>query len=182
VHEPRQKPVDGPTAVRAIEEGKVDLVINIPVGYDDQGRPDGYLIRRRAVDAGLPLLTDLQLARAVIEALRHRKRTDLETRSYDEYLRDACRALNRALIVTQRPRPVTLALAGRTSSEVWGAIQLPDSRGSLDPRAIRPSTPTCFRSRALPVRGRAGRSSQIASGGMGHRLARRSERGHACWR
>lgn len=74
------------TAVRAIEEGKVDLVINIPVGYDDQGRPDGYMIRRRAVDAGLPLLTDLQLARAVIEAMRHHRRADLQTRSYDEYL------------------------------------------------------------------------------------------------
>ena len=74
------------TAVRAIEEGKVDLVINIPVDYDEQGRPDGYMIRRRAVDAGLPLLTDLQLARAVIEAMRHRKRADLETRAYDEYL------------------------------------------------------------------------------------------------
>ncbi|MEZ4299679.1 MAG: carbamoyl-phosphate synthase (glutamine-hydrolyzing) large subunit [Polyangiaceae bacterium] len=74
------------TAVRAIEEGKVDLVINIPVGYDDQGRPDGYMIRRRAVDAGIPLLTDLQLARAVIEALRHKKRGDLKVVAYDELL------------------------------------------------------------------------------------------------
>ena len=61
----------------AIEQGRVDLVINIPVEYDELGRPDGYHIRRRAVDAGIPLITDLQLARAVIEALRHRKVEDL---------------------------------------------------------------------------------------------------------
>jgi carbamoyl-phosphate synthase large subunit len=75
-----------PTAMSAIEEGKVDLVINIPREYDELGRPDGYLIRRRAVDAGIPLLTDLQLARAVIEALRHKKLEDLQMVSYDEYL------------------------------------------------------------------------------------------------
>jgi hypothetical protein len=28
---------------------------------------------RRAVDAGIPLITDLQRAQAIIEALRHRK-------------------------------------------------------------------------------------------------------------
>ena len=81
-----EKGVGGDHAVKAIEEGKVDLVINIPVEYDEQGRPDGYLIRRRAVDSGIPLLTDLQLARAVIEALRHKKRKDLKTIAYDEFV------------------------------------------------------------------------------------------------
>ncbi len=81
-----EKGVGGDHAVKVIEEGKVDLVINIPVEYDEQGRPDGYLIRRRAVDSGIPLLTDLQLARAVIEALRHKKRSDLKVIAYDEFL------------------------------------------------------------------------------------------------
>ena len=81
-----EKGEGGDHAVRAIDEGKVDLVINIPIGYDEQGRPDGYMIRRRAVDAGIPLLTDLKLARAVIEALRHKKRDDLKTLAYDEFL------------------------------------------------------------------------------------------------
>ena len=79
-------PTDGPTAMSAIDEGKVDLVINVPVAYDELGRPDGYLIRRRAVDAGVPLFTDLQLARAVIEALRWKRAEDLSIVSYDEYL------------------------------------------------------------------------------------------------
>ena len=77
---------DGADAVHAIENGSVDLVINIPREYDEQGRPDGFWIRRRAVDAGIPLLTDLQLARAVIEAMRHRKLSTLSTLSYDEYV------------------------------------------------------------------------------------------------
>ena len=72
--------------MRAIDEGKIDLVINVPVEYDELGRPDGYMIRRGAVDAGIPLITELQLARAVVEALRRKKMSDLETRSYDEFL------------------------------------------------------------------------------------------------
>jgi len=73
------------TGMDAIEQGLVDLVINIPVEYDELGRPDGYHIRRRAVDAGIPLITDLQRARAIIEALRHRKMKDLAILSWDEY-------------------------------------------------------------------------------------------------
>ena len=47
---------------------QIDLVINVPRQYDAVGRPDGFLIRRAAVGAGVPLIADLQLARAVIEA------------------------------------------------------------------------------------------------------------------
>jgi carbamoyl-phosphate synthase large subunit len=60
----------GPSAMKAIEQGLVDLVINIPREFDDAGRPDGYFIRRAAVDAHVPLLTEIQLARAVVDALR----------------------------------------------------------------------------------------------------------------
>lgn len=31
-----------------IDEGLVDLVVNVPRSYDELGRPDGYLIRRHA--------------------------------------------------------------------------------------------------------------------------------------
>jgi carbamoyl-phosphate synthase large subunit len=58
------------SAVRAIESGLVDLVINIPRTYDDEGRPDGFRIRRAAIDHGVPLITDPQMARTVIETLR----------------------------------------------------------------------------------------------------------------
>jgi carbamoyl-phosphate synthase large subunit len=81
-----KRPEDGGmTGMDAIDQGLVDLVINVPIEYDELGRPDGYHIRRRAVDAGIPLITDLQRAQAIIEALRHRKVQDLAVLSWDEY-------------------------------------------------------------------------------------------------
>jgi carbamoyl-phosphate synthase large subunit len=84
------KTVDEPgSAIHRIDAGEVDLVINVPRAYDEMGRPDGYQIRRRAVDAGVPLITDLQLARAVIEALRVTREGDLTLRAWDDYQRDS---------------------------------------------------------------------------------------------
>ena len=74
------------SALDVIDGQLVDLVINIPREYDDQGRPDGYHIRRRAVDAGVPLITDLKLAGAVVEALRSRKLADLGIVAWGDYL------------------------------------------------------------------------------------------------
>jgi carbamoyl-phosphate synthase large subunit len=73
-------------AVKAIERGLVDLVINVPREYDELGRPDGYWIRRRAVDAGVPLITDRKLASAVFEALRAKRGAPLEVRAYGDYV------------------------------------------------------------------------------------------------
>ncbi len=78
---------DGTSAMELIDDGRIDLVINIPREYDQLGRPDGYLIRRRAVETGVPLITDLQLARALIEALRWRKKTDLNILSWQDYIK-----------------------------------------------------------------------------------------------
>jgi carbamoyl-phosphate synthase large subunit len=79
-------PSEKPNAIELIERGDVDLVINIPREYDALGRPDGVLIRRAAVDAGIPLITDLQLARAVIEALRRKKADDLPVLAWDDFV------------------------------------------------------------------------------------------------
>ena len=73
-------------AVDLIDRGEVDLVINVAREYDAFGRPDGLLIRRAAVDAGVPLITDLQLARAVIEALRRKKPGDLQVLAWEDYV------------------------------------------------------------------------------------------------
>ncbi|MEM9057976.1 MAG: carbamoyl-phosphate synthase large subunit, partial [Pseudomonadota bacterium] len=58
-----KNPSDGRTAMDLIAAGDIDFVINVPREYDRLGRPDGYLIRRGAIDSGVPLITDLQLAR-----------------------------------------------------------------------------------------------------------------------
>lgn len=85
---------DGLSAMEAIDQGLVDLVINIPRSYDELGRPDGYLIRRRAVDAEVPLITDPMLARAVIEAMRWRQKpASLRILAWDEYLQRSPMAL-----------------------------------------------------------------------------------------
>jgi carbamoyl-phosphate synthase large subunit len=68
-----------------IEQGYVDLVINVPREYDEQGRPDGYHIRRQAIDCGVPLVTDLAFARALVEALRARRLTRLEPVAWNDF-------------------------------------------------------------------------------------------------
>ena len=60
--------------------------INIPRTYDELGRPDGFQIRRQAVEAGVSLITDLPLARAVIEALCQKSQASLKIVSWNDYL------------------------------------------------------------------------------------------------
>jgi carbamoyl-phosphate synthase large subunit len=73
------------SATYIIDEGLVDLVINVPRAYDELGRPDGYLIRRRAIDSGVPLITDRQLARALVEALRWRSSEELQVVAWNDF-------------------------------------------------------------------------------------------------
>jgi len=79
-------PGTGTSALDVIERGLVDFVINIPRDYDQYGRPDGYLIRRQAVDLGVSLVTDLPLARAIVEALRWRKPSSLDVLALNDYV------------------------------------------------------------------------------------------------
>ena len=74
------------SAVRLIDEGRVDLVISIAREYDEHGRPDTYQIRRRAVDTGISLITDLHLARAVVEALRTQSADTLTAVAWESFL------------------------------------------------------------------------------------------------
>jgi carbamoyl-phosphate synthase large subunit len=84
---------DEHTAMELIDKGVVDLVINIPREFDQYGRPDDYLIRRRAVDLGVPLITDLQLARAVVEALRRTHPEQIRVVAWNDYLSRESRPL-----------------------------------------------------------------------------------------
>ena len=77
---------NGGSAISLIDAEEIDLIINIPREYDQLGRPDGYLIRRRAVEVGVPLVTDLQLARALIEAMRRRKMKDLGVLAWQDFM------------------------------------------------------------------------------------------------
>ena len=81
-----KQPGDGKSAMELIDAGEIDLIVNVPREYDEYGRPDGYLIRRQAVETGTPLFTDLQLARALIEALWRKRGIALPVRAWQEYL------------------------------------------------------------------------------------------------
>jgi carbamoyl-phosphate synthase large subunit len=79
-------PDGGASGLDVIARGLVDLVINVTREYDEYGRPDGYWIRRQAIDLGVPLVTDLQLARAIVEASRWRKSADLDVVALSDYV------------------------------------------------------------------------------------------------
>ena len=81
-------PLEGrePGALTYIAEGRVDLVINIPKDIDPDELDNDYLIRRKAVDFNVPLITNLQLARRFFEAMRHTDRSGLKIKSWREYV------------------------------------------------------------------------------------------------
>ncbi|MFA7681957.1 MAG: carbamoyl-phosphate synthase large subunit, partial [Candidatus Peribacteraceae bacterium] len=66
VSEPRS-----PNIKEYLEKKRIDLVINIPTHTSGPEQTDGYYIRRIAIDHGIPLITNVQLAKRLIEALTH---------------------------------------------------------------------------------------------------------------
>ena len=76
----------GASAHEALESGEIDLVINIPRSFDPAGRPDGYEIRRAAVDLGIALITDPHLARLFVRAAAHYRAQDLPVRHWGTYV------------------------------------------------------------------------------------------------
>ncbi len=74
-----------PNVMSHIAGGQVDLVINIPKNFQEEEITNDYLVRRQAVDFGVPLVTNLQLAKRLVEALQVKDRKDLLIKSWDEY-------------------------------------------------------------------------------------------------
>jgi len=75
-----------PNTLTYIAEGKIDLVINIPKNIEKDELDNDYLIRRRAVDFNVPLITNLQLAKRFVEALSRTSVEDLKIKSWNEYI------------------------------------------------------------------------------------------------
>lgn len=74
-----------PNTLKFIKDGKIDLVINIPKNIEREELDNDYLIRRTAVDFGVPLITNLQLAKRFVEAIYTTSLKDLKVKSWDEY-------------------------------------------------------------------------------------------------
>jgi carbamoyl-phosphate synthase large subunit len=75
-----------PNAIDIIEQRKVDLVINIPKNYQESELTNDYFIRRKAVDFGIPLITNIQLANRLAEALSRIDLTNLKVKELQAYV------------------------------------------------------------------------------------------------
>ena len=76
-----------PNVLEFLKPGKLDLVINIPKNYQWQELTNDYVIRRKAVDFGIPLITNIQLAERFVQALALKTIDRLEVKAYSEYIR-----------------------------------------------------------------------------------------------
>ena len=74
-----------PNTLTYIADGKIDLVINIPKSGEKEELDNDYLIRRKAVDFNVPLITNLQLAQRFVKAISETSIYDLQIKSWDEY-------------------------------------------------------------------------------------------------
>jgi carbamoyl-phosphate synthase large subunit len=74
-----------PTATEVIEKQQVDLVINIPKNYQETEVTNDYYIRRKAVDFGIPLLTNIQMANRLAEAMSTKDLPSLAIKELQAY-------------------------------------------------------------------------------------------------
>jgi carbamoyl-phosphate synthase large subunit len=79
-----------PNIVDYIQEGKIDLVINIPMPNHlvtfSEVLKDEYTIRRLAIEFNIPVVTNLQLASALTRILEQREAHKFDIRSLNEYM------------------------------------------------------------------------------------------------
>jgi carbamoyl-phosphate synthase large subunit len=80
-----------PNILDYLLDGKINLVINIPTNgdgvIDESILQDEYAIRRLAVEHNIPVVTTLELASAIVEALQYLKYQDPEILALDDYVR-----------------------------------------------------------------------------------------------
>jgi carbamoyl-phosphate synthase large subunit len=71
IHKPSED--KKPQALQTIAGGEIKLIINTPSQNSQyqQNNTDGYKIRRKAAEHGIPIITDLKLAGMVVDALNH---------------------------------------------------------------------------------------------------------------
>jgi carbamoyl-phosphate synthase large subunit len=74
-----------PGVLKLIESGDLDLMINIPIRAIERNTEDGFIIRRKAVDLNIPLITNRQLAEAFVMALAEQQGNGLKAKAWNEY-------------------------------------------------------------------------------------------------
>ncbi len=74
-----------PNALEYLAQRRIDLVINIPKNTQEEELTNDYLIRRKAADFGIPLITNIQLAQRFVEALSKKRVAELQIKSWEDY-------------------------------------------------------------------------------------------------
>jgi carbamoyl-phosphate synthase large subunit len=74
-----------PNALTYIQELKLDLIINIPKSFEEEELTNDYILRRKAVDFNIPLITNLQFAERFIDAMSRIRLEELSIKPWDEY-------------------------------------------------------------------------------------------------
>jgi carbamoyl-phosphate synthase large subunit len=74
-----------PNLINYLGQKKLDLVVNIPKSYSRAEETAGYLIRRKAIDMEVPLITNLQIAEMIVGALARYKVSDLKMKPWGAY-------------------------------------------------------------------------------------------------
>jgi len=74
---------DAYSTLSAIQDGKINLIINTPLGRDS--REDGIRIRRLATRMEIPLITTLSAAQAAVSGIRAMSQQELRVRSLQEH-------------------------------------------------------------------------------------------------
>ena len=68
-----------------IAQHNFDLIVNVPKNHTKRELTNGYRIRRGAIDHNIPLMTNIRLARAFIEAVCAYDGNALKVKSWQEY-------------------------------------------------------------------------------------------------
>lgn len=76
---------DMPEVISALDERKIDLVINIPKDTEAQSLENDYVVRRKAIDLNISLITNIEFARRYVRAINKYPINQLTTKSWDEY-------------------------------------------------------------------------------------------------
>jgi carbamoyl-phosphate synthase large subunit len=74
-----------PNILTYIEEGRLDLIINIPKSTDEEELTNDYIVRRKATDFNIPLITNLQFAERFIDTIGRFRLEELSIKSWSEY-------------------------------------------------------------------------------------------------
>ena len=68
-----------------ISQHKFALIVNVPKNHTKRELTNGYRIRRGAIDHNIPLMTNVRLAKAFIEAFTAMGEQDIKIKSWQEY-------------------------------------------------------------------------------------------------